>query len=813
MPTFDNIPQELQQLRQWIVWRLEEKPGSAKPTKVPYIARVGCGKASTTDPFTWESFTNACAAPLTSTEIVPWDYTRECPSLTVDETGFTGIGFVFSENDPYTGIDLDDTHGDQEAFARQLKVFQEFNSYSELSPSGSGVHIIIRGVIPQGRRRADIEIYSSGRYFTMTGRVQRDAPIAERQELLTLLFEQMGGPAVTYAAGVDMPQTEDDDTIISRARLAVNGEKFTALFDGDWFNYFGAAHGHQGEGRSEADFALVDMIAFYTQNKEQIRRLYRMSQLAQAPKDGYEHRGDRAAYVEYMVSKSFDRQLPLIDIEGLKLKLMAMGAAATPGGNTAAPDDGAPATPLNTACTSDSVFPPGLLGEVAQFILDASPRPVPQIALAGAIALLSGVTGRAFNVSGTGLNQYVLLLAETGTGKDAIATGISRLMAAVQQSVPAAADFRGPGELVSSAGLIKWLDKKPAVVCVLGEIGLLMQQMAADKANPYLKGLERTMLQMYSKSGKGATFDPSAYSDAKNNTSTIHSPSLTIIGETVPHRFYDALDENVIASGLLPRFLTFEYIGDRGYLNKGSEHIAPPFRLVQGLADLCAQALTLAHNSNCQPVPLDEQSEIIFRDFDNWTTDQINSTRSDILKHLWNRAHLKSLKLAAVCAVGINPTHPLITINETMWATEMVVAQTNKLIAKFEAGEVGAMLNNERAQISEVLKIIGTCITSKFKRYEQYGDTEDMHRDGVFSFSHIQRRCVAVAAFRCDRQGATNAIKRVVAGLIESDELREIPKQQMQAKYGRGPKAYVVADPTRFARAANAAKLPRNSED
>lgn len=799
----NNIPHELREWNQWIVWRLEEKPGTSKPTKVPYIARPNAGKASVTDPSTWVSFEDVLKAPLTCQGIVPWDYEKECPSKPVGETGFSGVGFVFTAADPFTGIDLDDTHGDVEAYERQLKIFHEFNSYSELSPSGNGVHIIIKGNVPHGRRRAEIEVYSAERYFTMTGNVQRQAPIEERQELLQLLFDQMGGAAKVYTVNDDKEQKHSDEEIIAMAASAANGDKFSKLHRGEW----------QGDypSQSEADIAYVDIIAFYTQNLEQIRRLFRVSALGQTPKDNYEHRGDRAAYVEYMVRKSFDRQLPKVDAEGLRVlmaKMMADGAAASPGGNTAAPGIGsernstAADAPLPASGGRVNPFPPGLLGEVAQFIMDVSPRPVPQIALAGAIGLLSGITGRAYNVSGTGLNQYVLLMATTGTGKDAIALGISKLMQAVSQSVPAARDFLGPGELVSSAGLIKWIDKKPAVISVLGEVGIMMQQMASQTANAHLKGLQRTLLQMYSKSGQGNTFDPSAYSDKEKNTGFIYSPSLTIVGETVPHTFYEMLDDAMIASGLLPRFLTFEYTGERGYLVEGRETIQPSFHLTQQLADLCASCLTLAHNSNVHNVPLDNEAQETFRQFDHWTTDQINQAKSETLKHLWNRAHLKALKLAAVCAVGINPLNPIITINETMWATKLVVDQTNKLIGKFESGETGSQLGNEVAQTNEIIKVIGTTINSPFDRYSKYGDTEEMHRDGVVTHSHISRRCIAMACFRHDRFGSTAAIKRTIANLLESDELREVPKAQMQAKYGRAAKAYVVAMPLRFVEAA-----------
>ena len=94
--------------------------------------------------------------------------------------------------------------------------------------------------------------------------------------------------------------------------------------------------------------------------------------------------------------------------------------------------------------TNPYVPPPGLMGEIAKFIHAAAPRPVPEIALAGAIGLMAGICGRAFNVSGTGLNQYILLLAPTGTGKEAAATGINSLMKSIRSEVPASEKFIGP---------------------------------------------------------------------------------------------------------------------------------------------------------------------------------------------------------------------------------------------------------------------------------------------------------------------------------------------------------------------------------
>jgi len=145
----ENIPEEMRQRPQWLVWKLEERDD--KLTKVPYIAG-GVGKASSTDSLTWRSFEEAVQAL---------------------ETGrYTGIGFVFSSGDPFAGVDLDNCRdpetGELEEWA--AKIVEAFGSYAEASQSGTGVHIIVKGKAPN-KRRDKVEAYSSERYFAMTGRV------------------------------------------------------------------------------------------------------------------------------------------------------------------------------------------------------------------------------------------------------------------------------------------------------------------------------------------------------------------------------------------------------------------------------------------------------------------------------------------------------------------------------------------------------------------------------------------------------------------------------------------------------------------
>jgi primase-polymerase (primpol)-like protein len=197
---FENIPLELREWPNWVVWRYENV-GREKPTKVPYSAKTG-RKAATDDAQTWCSFVGAVSI------------------YQANPTYWSGIGFVFSGRDPYCGIDLD---ASDDPYVRdgQKKIFERFNSYSERSPSGGGLHIIIQASVPRGRKNPEkaTEIYSLGRFFTMTGDVFHNAPVAKRQELAIELWEALDPSGGEHDSDIDPsylfePATEIDQDIM-----------------------------------------------------------------------------------------------------------------------------------------------------------------------------------------------------------------------------------------------------------------------------------------------------------------------------------------------------------------------------------------------------------------------------------------------------------------------------------------------------------------------------------------------------------------------------------------------------------------------
>lgn len=270
------IPAALRTRPQWVGWRFVTRGG--KQTKCPVSARGG-GRADSTDPATWASFDEAVGA---------WRADRCC----------AGIGFVFSPDDPFCGVDLDgciDDDGDIVPAARE--VIDLLNSYTEVSPSGRGVKVFIAGRKPVGvgcKSKAiagfkETEVYDRDRFFTVTGRHAPGTPttVEERQAQLDALCARLW-PTKRAPRAIAAPGGSgfngDDEVLIEQASAARNGDRFKRLWAGD-------TSLHAGD-HSGADQALCNLLAFWTgKDADCMDRLFRRSGLFREKWD--ERRGER----------------------------------------------------------------------------------------------------------------------------------------------------------------------------------------------------------------------------------------------------------------------------------------------------------------------------------------------------------------------------------------------------------------------------------------------------------------------------------------------------------------------------------------
>lgn len=283
-----DFPSELKSVEQWVCWRYAER-GNGKSAKMPINPTTGT-PADVTDPDSWHHHYMA---------LNHHEYGTIAEYRKYIESPTDGLGFVFTADDPYVGIDLDNCADMLGIEKWAWNIIEQIGSYAEYSPSRKGVHIITKGTLPNGNvRRGNVEMYECDRFFTVTGRqvpftpsevvsdngaienlynafiaIDSDDDRAEQQIITG------GGQEPTEPTAGELP----DEELLDKAKHARNGEKFTRLWNGDTSGY---------PSQSEADQALCNQLAFWTaHNRNQMDRLFRRSELMREKWD--EQRGDR----------------------------------------------------------------------------------------------------------------------------------------------------------------------------------------------------------------------------------------------------------------------------------------------------------------------------------------------------------------------------------------------------------------------------------------------------------------------------------------------------------------------------------------
>ena len=399
------------------------------------------------------------------------------------------------------------------------------------------------------------------------------------------------------------------------------------------------------------------------------------------------------------------------------------------------------------------------------------------------------MVGRQFNIPNSGLNLYLILLAPTGSGKEGAASGISSLISKVRETVPSIDQFVGPAEFSSGPALIKSLDNQPALFSILGEFGLRLQQMADSRANGAEKTLQKALLNIYSKSGWHQTESSTAYSDREKNTSTLYAPALTILGESTPETFFAKLTEEQVLSGLLPRFLFMEYTGKRPPKNSVSAFCDPDPALVKKVADLASTCIQFQANSQCQPVIISGEAQTLYDAFDKRCDERINKG-SEVYKQIWNRSHLKALRLGAVIAVGCNSVNPTITADMAKWSLLIIEKDTAVIADRFENETIG---EGEHIFESLVRKVTEDYLAMDSKSREAYKIPKSIiNEPGIIPFTFYRRRLRQLAAFKNDKKGPAWAVDSALKDMLAAEILTLIPPVQTKDKYGLNADLYVV---------------------
>lgn len=768
-----NIPRDLRRRKQWAICKTDKAPRGwngelLKPTNL-----TG-----------WMTFEEAVARAQ------EWNWY---------------IGYLVTEDDEFTVIDIDIKDASNCAdplkwttknlYDFYWKILRTFNSYTEISLGGKGYHIWMKGKCRSGKKDG-VEIYSKDHFIICTGNIAHNAPVNEQQELLSSLADHLFGDRNAEAEPLDeVEQIEDDMTLVNRILSSSSGHKFDTLASGRW-------EGFGYPSQSEADMSLMHILAEYSESNVQCRRIFRMTILGRrekAQRDDYLNRTLKQVRAKIRAERDLVAET---DFTGLIANANAVISERTPPHTEASPFEAPP--PLSTtvaisapippivadAPTDGMDWPPGFAGRVSQFFYSVSPRPVKEVAIVSMLGMLAGICGKAYAIPLSGLNLYVILVARSAIGKEAMHSSISILASHMAESCPHINNFLSFTDFVSGPALLKEVIQNPSICNIAGEWGQKLMHIAKgeDTAGP-LATLRKEMTNLYQKSGANSIVGGLAYSDKDKNIASVTGVAYSMIGETTPDTFYAAVTPSMMADGFMSRFLTVEYKGERPPLNN-IENVTPDQALVDSMVELANHAHEVIMSSSVIFVTRSQEAARILEAFEKECDAKINMTEDEAQRQMWNRASLKVLRVSALLAVADNDKIPVVKVEHALWSIKLVRHGIAMMEQRINTGDVGLSDGSREKKLITVIR------EYLFKRPPPgYRITDEMYQAKVITRMYLSQRIQKHAAFENHRMGSSKALDFTIEHLIQNGCLQALDKTDAYDKLKIRGRAYQILPP------------------
>lgn len=438
-------------------------------------------------------------------------------------------------------------------------------------------------------------------------------------------------------------------------------------------------------------------------------------------------------------------------------------------------------------------WPPGFAGELAQFIYRTAPRPVKEVAIVAALGLLAGICGKAWHIPQSGLNLYIVLIARSAVGKEAMHSGISAIIRACARENPMFHKFVDFAEYVSGPALVKACVGNPCFVNVSGELGRKIKTMADARSDSPQHTLQTQLTNLYHKSGPQAIVGGLGYSNTDNNVQSVAGVSYSVIGETTPGTFLESLTKNMTENGFVSRWLVVEYAGERP-LKNARANVTPPEAMRRALNNMATQADLLIAKDQSQFVEREVGAGLSLDLFSNYCDDRINESGDDEARRaMWNRAHLKALRVAALLAVADNYIAPVIRQQHADWAINIVHRDIVAFAKRLDSGDVGT---GDEARQDKLFTILREYLTQEVPA--SYKVHPEMKKNDIVPLHYLQKRTARAAAFYDHRFGANRALDDAIGALIAGGYVMEVQRDKVVEGYsyhGKGFRILRLPDP------------------
>lgn len=327
------------------------------------------------------------------------------------------------------------------------------------------------------------------------------------------------------------------------------------------------------------------------------------------------------------------------------------------------------------------IHPPGMLGEIVDYIVATARRPQPEFAVNAALALAGTILGQRFiTESELRTNLYLISVGATASGKDHPRKIVKNIL-----NEAGLYDMIGGENLASGQGLLARVKRTPVVLFQLDEFGLMLQALQQKNAGRHNKEILINMIRLFSSAD--SVFVGTEYADQTNRpTVRIEYPCVSIHATTTPETFYAALESKNVVDGFLNRFLVVDLTEKpRPHLEERGLYPEIPSAILAWIEHAITLNLpkgNLARYNAPTPivVPTTPEAAAHLREFSEYAEQQCSIHAKTGIDAIWSRAFEHAAKIALICACAVNIATPKIELPHAQWAVHFVGHHTEQLV-------------------------------------------------------------------------------------------------------------------------------------
>lgn len=639
------------------------------------------------------------------------------------------IGILLTSNDEYGVVDLDAKGIDDiEVYTNRMANFKEvitkFDSYSELSKSEKGYHIIVKTteLIARNSRNYGIEIYShKDRFMVCTGNkvsiknnevfadyqadnianVNTHEPICYKDNEIKALVESLGlnSSEITIELVEIEPKLSDDEVVNEILSSGIADKYIELMLYSDATNFATT----QYPSASEAVLAIICILGRFTESNEQVRRIFRslpLSNRDKYTKNNYHidrclsriraelDMTDVDIFINNSVSLYYAKSKEILD---KRMRREEELLKKVEDGN----DDLVDLSEIEGEYDakmeefSELPFPKGVIGELAKFIYARSPHKLKVAAIGGALGIASGIVGSQYRFQGSSLNHFIVIIANSTLGKEGAAKGMNYVSKALA-SIGGDAFFCF--DKISSPQALRTVmteSKYRSIVATFPEFSYLIEQIK-DGKDSALSGMYSELLDVFGKNSIDSEYGGAVMANSINNRVSMTAPAFSFVGDCTPN-FYDGITEEMCSSGFMSRLLLLH---NDNSVKVAADENAHLVKLDKTVIDELSYLVQQVKNKHAAGTFINigyenEEVRAAAKRIQEYLIIKYNKSKDEAHRQAYGRTWLKIMTVASLFAACNNLGNPTISMEDFQWSQALVMRDVFNIVQKLRDGEIG----------------------------------------------------------------------------------------------------------------------------